>query len=110
MEVNRHHLIHPRRFYRSKTERAFRTHPFMVHKMEVEAHKELHAVIQPPLKLAAQDMAHALCLLEEMNGEPLQAFERINHLADYLAKRTLREQRVAANLRLQADYVEVYGV
>jgi hypothetical protein len=78
--------------------------------MDIEGHNELHACIAPPLKLTAIQMQSALCLLEEMDGEPLQPHERLLELADYFATRQLREQRVGANLRLQAGFVQEYGV
>lgn len=109
LETSRHHSLFPRRHYKTRVERRFRQHPALINRLEQPAHDELHAVLQPPLKLTHQQMLGALCFLDEVNAEPLQAFERVQALGEYLQGRSLRESKVGANLLLQADYIEVYG-
>jgi len=110
METSRHHSAWPRRIYKTPTERKFRQHPFMINRLENQAHADLHAVIQPPLKLTHQQMLGALCFLDEMAGEALMAHERIEELAGYLEDRTDRERKVGVNLFRQAHFVAEYGV
>lgn len=110
MEHNRHHLWFPRRHFKTPTERKLRQHPDMIHRIEVQAHADLHAVIQPPLKLSYQQMLGALCFIDEMAGEALLAHERIEELAGYLEDRTDRERKVAVNLFRQAHFVQEYGI
>lgn len=78
--------------------------------MEIPRHNDLHRKIQPPLKLTHEQMLGALCFLDEMAGEALQAHERIEELAGYLEDRTDRERKVGVNLFRQAHFVQEYGV
>jgi len=107
---NRHHSLYPRRNYKTPTERKFRHHPFLINRIEVEAHTDLHAVIQPPLKLTHNQMLGALCFLDELAGEALQAHERLEELGDYLLDRTDRERKVGVNLQRQARFIQVFGI
>jgi hypothetical protein len=110
LETSRHHSLYPRRNYKTKVERRFRQHPFLINRIENQAHADLHAVIQPPLKLTHNQMLGALCFLDELATEPLQAFERVEELGDYLLDRTDRERKVGVNLQRQAHFIQEFGV
>lgn len=103
--TNRHHVFFPRRTYKTRIERSLRNNPLMIIRMDIEAHKELHAKVSPPLKLDPEQMMGVLTVMDSLETN-LQPHERLLELADYLSDRERREQRVAQNLRLQAGFIE----
>lgn len=108
-ETSRHHLAWPRRHYKSRFERDFRQHPLMIIRMSNDGHRELHANLQPPLKLSHQEILGALSVLHELKGEPFMPEEHITYLAQHLEQGSERAQKVATNLHLQAGFVALHG-
>lgn len=59
-ETNRHHLYWPKRDYRSPTEKAFRSLPCNIVEMNVNDHRILHLVMEPPTKPTFVEMTVAI--------------------------------------------------
>ena len=106
-ETNKHHLIFPRRYYRTANEKLFRTHPLMIVRTGIESHKELHALLQPPRKLELQMILGTLSMLDEIKEENLPFHESITELSSYLSNRTRKEKLVGINLMKQLEYIDL---
>lgn len=107
--ITRHHVIHQRAWYRSHLEKSYRNLPVFVVPMDWEAHKELHARVDPPIKPPAEIMLGVLALSESMpnvlSSDHTQGLQRVAehlegmyspndpkcHVAQYIAQNILHQ-------------------
>jgi len=109
IEVSRHHLIHPKRHYKTPVEKRFRNDSGLIIPMVHLGHRELHAEVRPPLKLTRDQMLGAISMLEETQI-PFGQVERVEELAAYLQVRSERERKVAYNIMQQVEFLHDWAV
>lgn len=67
---NRHHVFFIKEWYNGELERRrFRAHPAAVHLMDIDEHRELHAIVKPPPKPNARLMRDAVGFMEALPAE-----------------------------------------
>lgn len=104
-EFNRHHLLFPRRYYKTQNEKRLRQNRLLILTSDISEHKDLHAILQPPRKLNPDMILGSLGVLAEIEGEDLTPHQAVIAFSDYLRARTRKEQLVAAHLLKQLEFI-----
>ena len=107
-DVNNHHALWQRAWYKSPIEKCLRTHRGLIVPIQIEVHKELHADIPPPPKPSGRLILGALAMLDELPtrilADPPQA---IGYLHDHWSRmHDQRANRIAENIGQQLVYIE----
>ncbi len=101
---NDHHILHPRKAYKTKVQKELRQSRFMVVNMPIAMHNELHASTPPPKRLHPQEMHDALRLLREMEELDVCQYDAVVQLATHLGRRSLEAKQVGQNMLHQATF------
>jgi hypothetical protein len=107
-EVNSHHVLWCRKWYKTPIEKTLRSHQGLIVPMYQDVHRQLHAALDPPPKPNSRIILGSLAMLNELSFRTLSDPRQTTMaLAEHLLENEeSKAQRIGHHIVKQLAFIE----